>query len=86
MNVVSWKAAEPLIAQSCHAVQVRGNLPRCQEDRQVLMPRTAQTNGKGCRSGLYERSQMVHLTVGTSRLRLFHCGVTAHDLIKTILD
>ena len=25
-------------------------------------------------------------TVGTSRLRLFHCGVTAHDLIKTILD
>ena len=25
-------------------------------------------------------------TVGTSRLHLFHCGVTTHDLIKTILD
>jgi hypothetical protein len=28
----------------------------------ALMPRTAQTDWKGCRSGLCERSHMVHLT------------------------
>ena len=73
MNVVSWKAAAPLIAQSCHAVQVQGNLPRCQEDHKVLMPWTAQTDGKGCRSSLYEHSQMVHLTIPALVLHKPHC-------------
>ena len=83
MNVVSWKAAEPLIAQSCHTVQVQGNLPRCQKDCKVLMTRTAQTDRKGCWSGLYECSQMVHLTMYVTHIfrpyKVFHdCRVNIY--------
>ena len=51
------------VKQPSQAVRVQKDPSRRREDRKALMPRTAQTDGKGCRSGLCERSHMVHLTL-----------------------